>query len=163
MVESKKQGDVGAPLLRSGGPRSGLGLWPRAASALCRGSGGSGRHRVPTRPPFRPGARQRESIQSIASFCANRHSQQMRQCSLLVKNYREIASRSLSRARNDTLLFLFQFSGLNFSTPQLLNLSTALHGCRHSNVWSCSCFVKAATREGGWVRTTGVKKNKGTS
>src|SRR5271157_3168833 len=47
---------MGAPPLCGGGRPSGLGLQPRAASALCRGSGGSGRHRALARPPVLPGA-----------------------------------------------------------------------------------------------------------
>ena len=38
------------------GPPSGLGLQPRAATALCRIRGGPGQHRAPARPPILPNA-----------------------------------------------------------------------------------------------------------
>ena len=54
------------------GRPSGLGLRPRAATALCRFAAGSGQHRAPARPPVLPNARQ-EIYLSIYPFCANLH------------------------------------------------------------------------------------------
>ncbi len=75
--------------------------------------GGSGRHHVLTRPPFRPGARQRKSILSSTSSRANRH-----------PKYEYVTV--LTRLR------------VSFSTPQLLNYSSRVPP-QQCVVWQLLC------------------------
>src|SRR5271157_248717 len=99
-------------------------------AACHKGPAGRGQAAIRSGSPSGPpNARQLNSVQSITSFRAKPHSQ------------------------TSTKVYFFLL--FNSSTIQRFNSSTAPRGCRHNDVGSCSCFVKAVTPEGVAQDTAG--------